>query len=67
MAFEVQIAAHAGDPSVSDVPDPASGSHCWRRSEAHDTWHGPRKNLTIILRWSGLFCYLSKDCISFMN
>lgn len=33
------IAVLAVDPSVSDVPDPASGSHCWRRSETHGTWH----------------------------
>ena len=38
-ASEVLIVAPAGDPSVSDVPDPACGSHCWRRSEAHGTWH----------------------------
>lgn len=24
---------------------PASGSHCWQRSEAPGTWHGLRKNL----------------------
>ena len=43
-------------------------SNLRRRNQNQNTKSGNYKStLTIILRWSGLFCYLSKDCISFMS
>lgn len=33
------VAVPIVDLPESDVQDSASGSHCWRRSEAHGTWH----------------------------
>ncbi len=39
-SVKLLIAVPVVDPSVSDDPNPASGSHCWQRSEAHGTWHG---------------------------
>ena len=35
----------AADLFVRRCSGPASGSHCWRRSEAPGTWHGHRRNL----------------------
>ncbi len=43
-SVKLMIAVPVADLSESDVPDSASDSHCWRRSEAPGIWHGRMRN-----------------------